>query len=368
MSLLANLARRAAESLADATEGREDRCAPGVLAEGTRRYGLHARTSLGLTLAVGDKSVWLGPNDAAAAYQVRGDLMVMLHDPACPEGTLGPTLHAIEAFALGRGLRPVWYLCGGGVRAALSELGYSSFHMGAEAVVDLRAFDLDSPALSYLRRAARHAAARGIRTEVTRPPLARAVLAEAAALNDRWLAAKGVAELRFSQGHPSAAYLNAFPLCVARDAAGRMVGFCNLLCAGRCPEVMVDLARADRGVAWSLAHAVWVESALWAQRQGFRRFNMGMAPLHGVGAGADATWVERVARRYAAAGEGPIGERGLAQFKGMYRPEWEARYLCWRGRWRLPWIFWQTTSLVLAMSQADRQRIAVGRRSLDAAD
>ncbi|MBL8991574.1 MAG: DUF2156 domain-containing protein, partial [Phycisphaerae bacterium] len=323
-----------------------------------------ARTSLGLTLAVGDKAVWLGPDDAAAVYQVRGDLMVLLHDPACAEGAMGATLNAIEAHAARRGLRPVWYLCGGGVRAALAGRGYRSFHMGAEAVVDLGAFDLEAPALAYLRRAARHARSRGIDVGVLEPPIPARVLAGAASLNDVWLASKGIGELRFSQGYPSAAYLGAFPLCVARDGCGRVVGFCNLLSAGACPEVMVDLARAQRGLAWSLAHAVWVAGALWARRAGYARFNMGMAPLMDVGAGAGATWVERLARRYASAGDGPIGERGLAQFKQMYRPNWEARYLCWRGAWRLPWVFWQTTSMVLAMSEADRRRIEAGRASL----
>lgn len=365
------------EAVADATEGREDLSSPAELAAALRCIAARARTSMALTLAVGDKASWRGPH-AAAAYQRRGNLMVILHDPACDEPETSATIEALQAAASACSLQPVFYLCTPGLRSRLVSRGYRSFNMGAEGIVDLVSLDTSVPSFAYLRRALRHAASGGIDIRVQEPPIDDRTLSQIAGVNDRWLAGKRIREFRFSQGFIDPVYLRSMPLCVAR-MSGRVVGFCNLLCphvplglarapepGTGCREVMVDLMRSDRGVSWSLAHAIWLTAMLWARDLGYERFNMGMAPLAGTGHGSDATCIERLARRFAEAGGGPI-DQGLHQFKSMYRPAWEPRYLCWRGRLRLPWVFWQTSSMVLAMSAADRQRISRARWAVESA-
>jgi phosphatidylglycerol lysyltransferase len=83
-----------------------------------------------------------------------------------------------------------------------------------------------------------------------------------------------------------------------------------------------------------------------AQSQGFRRFNLGMAPLAAVGATRRARPVERLAHQFFLHGEAWYNYQGLRRFKERFHPTWEPRYLAYRRPWdRLPAVA-ATTQLI----------------------
>src|SRR5207245_2303742 len=121
-------------------------------------------------------------------------------------------------------------------------------------------------------------------------------------VSDDWLADKHMVEKRFSIGRFDAAYLLRFPCAVARDEAGHIVGFANVLEGPRGEELSVDLMRysARREQAAGLRNVmdyIFLRLMLHGKEKGFSRFNLGMAPLASVGEERWARPFERLADR-----------------------------------------------------------------------
>jgi phosphatidylglycerol lysyltransferase len=85
---------------------------------------------------------------------------------------------------------------------------------------------------------------------------------------------------------------------------------------------------------------------LWGKAQGYRWFNLGMAPLAGLDAHRLApTWhkLGRLIHRY---GEDFYNFEGLRQYKEKFQPEWRPRYLAAPGRLALPRVLLDVTTLI----------------------
>ena len=67
------------------------------------------------------------------------------------------------------------------------------------------------------------------------------------------------------------------------------------------------------------------------QRLGFRRFDLGMAPLSGISEHAFAPHWHRLAHLLFEHGESLYNFRGVRSFKAKFAPVWEPRYLATTG-------------------------------------
>jgi len=83
-----------------------------------------------------------------------------------------------------------------------------------------------------------------------------------------------------------------------------------------------------------------------AKARGFRRFNLGMAPLAAVGTTRRARPVERIAHQFFLHGEAWYNYQGLRRFKARFHPAWEPRYLAYRRPWDWPFAVAATTQLI----------------------
>jgi phosphatidylglycerol lysyltransferase len=83
-----------------------------------------------------------------------------------------------------------------------------------------------------------------------------------------------------------------------------------------------------------------------AKARGFRRFNLGMAPLAAVGATRSARPMERLAHQFFLHGEAWYNYQGLRRFKERFHPTWEPRYLAYRRPWDWPFAVAATTQLI----------------------
>src|SRR5213075_1464095 len=112
-------------------------------------------------------------------------------------------------------------------------------------------------------------------------------------------------------------------------------------------ELTVDLMRsADSGAgAASPMEYLILQLMQDAKARGFRRFNLGMAPLAKVGATRRARPVERLAHQFFLHGEAWYNYRGLRGFKERFHPTWEPRYLAYRRPWDWPFAVAATTRL-----------------------
>jgi len=176
-----------------------------------------------------------------------------------------------------------------------------------------------------LRQTHRRASRDGAEFEIVPRANLDAILTDLRAISDAWLEEKRTGEKRFSLGYFDADYLRNFDCGVVR-CNGAIVAFANIW-RGAASELSVDLMRYGAGAPKSVIDFLLVECMLWGKAQGYRWFNLGMAPLSGLEEHALApTWhkVGRMVQRY---GEMFYHFEGLRKYKEKFQPVWRPRYL-----------------------------------------
>jgi phosphatidylglycerol lysyltransferase len=91
---------------------------------------------------------------------------------------------------------------------------------------------------------------------------------------------------------------------------------------------------------------LFIELMLWAKAQGYRRFNLGMAPLAGLERHPLAPAWHRVGNFVFRHGEHFYNFEGLRRYKAKFDPEWEPRYLVAPGGVALPRILVDVSVLI----------------------
>jgi phosphatidylglycerol lysyltransferase len=91
---------------------------------------------------------------------------------------------------------------------------------------------------------------------------------------------------------------------------------------------------------------LFVELLLWAKEQNYHYFNLGMAPLAGVGEARFARPQERLARLAFEYGNRFYNYKGLRSFKEKFHPQWRSHYLAYPVFTPLPALLLDTAALV----------------------
>jgi phosphatidylglycerol lysyltransferase len=275
---------------------------------------------------LGDKNLLFNKDRTACImFQTSGNSWVAMGDPIGP-AELGEELawDFLEDCD-GMAVSPVFYQVTPERLPLYVDLGLTLSKLGEEARVPLEAFSLEGAARADLRQAHRRACRDGATFEMVGRGAVAAILPELRAVSDAWLAAKNAAEKRFSLGFFEERYISHFDVGVVRHQ-GAVVAFANLWRGGS-TELSVDLMRYNDDAPKGVVDYMLIECMLWGKAQGFRWFNLGMAPLSGLEEHALApTWhkLGRIVQRY---GETFYNFEGLRKFKEKFDPVWRPRYL-----------------------------------------
>jgi phosphatidylglycerol lysyltransferase len=275
---------------------------------------------------LGDKNLMFNKDRTACImFQTSGNSWVVMGDPIGPpelgESLAWEFLEDCDSMAV----TPVFYQVTPERLSLYVDLGLNLSKLGEEARVPLESFSLEGPARADLRQAQRRAVRDGASFEMVSRNDVPAILPELRAVSDAWLAAKNTAEKRFSLGFFEERYVAHFDVGVVRHA-GAVVAFANLW-RGGLNELSVDLMRYNDSAPKGVVDYMLIECMLWGRAQGFRWFNLGMAPLSGLEEHALApTWhkLGRMVQRY---GETFYNFEGLRKFKQKFDPVWRPRYL-----------------------------------------
>lgn len=275
---------------------------------------------------LGDKNLLFNKERTACImFQSSGNSWVAMGDPIGP-AQLGEELawEFLEECD-GMAVSPVFYQVTPERLPLYVDLGLTLSKLGEEARVPLESFSLEGAARADLRQAQRRANRDGATFEIVRSDAVPAILPQMRAVSDAWLAAKNAVEKRFSLGFFDEQYLSHFDVGVVRHQ-GAVVAFANLWRGGS-TELSVDLMRYNDAAPKGVMDYMLIECMLWGKSQGFRWFNLGMAPLSGLEEHALApTWhkLGRIVQRY---GETFYNFEGLRKFKEKFDPVWRPRYL-----------------------------------------
>ncbi|MFT3810119.1 MAG: bifunctional lysylphosphatidylglycerol flippase/synthetase MprF [Micropepsaceae bacterium] len=241
---------------------------------------------------------------------------------------------------------PVFYEASQDLLPLYLDAGLSAHKLGEEAIVDLVGFTLAGGRMAGLRQGARAAERKGLIFSVVAADAVPALIAEMKAVSDAWLAKKKSGEKGFSLGRFDPAYLARYPAALVRDGDGRLLAFANLWPGADKAELSVDLMRHVPHPPQGLMDLLFSGVLLWGQAEGYRRFNLGMAPMSGLSQHRLAPLWQR-AGSYIFSRWGALYDfQGLRAYKQKFSPRWEARYLISPGGAPLARVLLNVTALV----------------------
>jgi phosphatidylglycerol lysyltransferase len=303
------------------------------------------RTQANLALLGDKRFIFSECGDAFIMYGVSGRSWVALGDPVGPEDAMSDLVWRFGELCDRHDDWPVFYEVGREHLHVYLDLGLTVMRLGEEARVPLEGFALEGHDRKWLRHVHRRLDTEGCSFEIVPREQVPALLPELKAVSDAWLAAKGTREKGFSLGLFSPEYVERFPAAVVRHD-GRVVAFANVWTAAGREELSVDLMRFLRDAPNGVMEYMFVKLMLWGRAQGYRWFNLGMAPLSGMQDHALAPLWMRLGALLYRHGENFYNFQGIRQYKDKFAPVWEPRYLASRGGLALPRIVTNVAALI----------------------
>ncbi|KRE88661.1 hypothetical protein ASG87_08765 [Frateuria sp. Soil773] len=296
---------------------------------------------------MGDKALLFDPDDRAfVMYDTEGRSWVAMGDPVgADEDARRELVWSFRELCERSGGWPVFYQVRPEDLDLYLEVGMNLLKIGEEARVPLAGFNLDGKSKKVLRNTVNKLNRDGLRLQIVPADGVPALLPRLKPVSDAWMAGKKVREKRFSLGAFRPDYLARTPMAVAW-LDDEPVAFANLLLNETREEASVDLMRHLPDAPAGIMDYLFVELMQWARGEGYRWFNLGMAPLSGLQNRRLAPLWMRFGALVFGRGERFYNFRGLHRYKDKFDPEWEPRYLAVPAGVALPVVLANVASLI----------------------
>ena len=292
---------------------------------------------------LGDKPLFFSESGRAfIMYGVEGRSWIAMGDPVGAEDEKQELLWKFRELCDLHAGWPVFYEIHRQNLHYYLDLGLTPLKIGESARVDLETFSLEGGSRKWMRKISRRVEAEGccFTIEPAEP-----ILPELRAISDSWLAEKKTREKGFSLGFFAEDYIRRFPVAVVRKES-RVVAFANIWPSGTKEELSVDLMRHLPEAPAGVMDYIFVSLIVWGQQQGYRWFNLGMAPLAGLENRFLGTMWSRVGALTYRLGENFYNFQGLRQYKDKFDPVWEPMYIASPGGLALPRILTNLAALI----------------------
>lgn len=303
------------------------------------------RTTANLALT-GDKMLLFSERgNAFLMYRIEGRSWITMGDPVGPPEEQRELAWHFKGLCEQRGAWPVFYQVSAESLPIYVDMGLTLSKLGEEARVPLPHFTLEGGSRKALRQMVRRVEREGVTFEIVPPEQVAPLLPELRRISDAWLAHHHTAEKRFSLGRFDERYLCRFPLALVRRGE-EIVAFANVWSCTAGEELSVDLMRYGEAAPHGVMEYLFVQLMLWGQGQGYRWFNLGMAPLSGLEKRKAAPLWNQLGALLYRHGEHFYNFQGLRQYKEKFDPVWEPRYLASPGGLALPGIVTNVGALI----------------------
>jgi phosphatidylglycerol lysyltransferase len=298
---------------------------------------------------LGDKSLLF--NDRGTAfimYGVEARSWVALGDPIGPETEMPELVWRFRELCDRYGGWTVFYQVDQARLPLYLDVGLALQKLGEEGRVSLEAFSLEGGTRKELRREKNRLEKEGWIFEVVPTEGVPALIPELKGISDGWLSQKNAREKGFSLGFFDARYLERFPAAVVRskDRRDQIVAFANVLLGADREEISVDLMRYTPEAPSNVMDYLFIHLMLWGKAEGYRWFNLGMAPLSGFEDRALAPLWSRIGAFVFRHGEHFYNFQGIRHYKEKFEPEWKPKYLASPGGLSLPVILKDIAALI----------------------
>lgn len=302
----------------------------------------NSSTSAGLGL-LGDKYIYYYEKEnrkvLAFTYQIVNNKIIVMGEPIGKRDYLEEGLNDFINKCQVLSLNPIFYEVGRDFTLILHDYGYDFMKFGENAFLDLEEFSLAGRKKSSLRNILNRFEKDGYEFKLVCPPYDEKTLDRLEIISDKWL--KGREEKGFTMGFFDRDYLNKSKLALVYNQNKEITAFTSLMPNYDENIMTIDLMRYDTEMnVNSMMDYLFLNLFIYAKDEGFKYFNLGMAPLANVGIYKSAYLSERIASfifRYA---DSLYPFKGLRNYKSKYATKWESRYTCFaKGNFIITSIF-----------------------------
>jgi len=302
------------------------------------------RTSANLALLGDKRFLFSASGRSFLMYAVKGRSWVTMGDPVGEPEEISELLWAFRELCDRHDGRMAFYEVHRDRLHAYAEMGLTMLKLGEEAHVPLEAFSLEGRARKELRHVIRQAERDGCRFEIVPASGVPALMPALQEISDAWLADKKAREKGFSLGRFDPGYLANFPMALVRSN-GRIEAFGNVW-AGAGQEYSVDLMRSRPDAPRATMDYMFTHLMLRGHEEGYRWFNLGMAPFSGLESGPLVPLWSRLGNLLFQHGEHFYNFQGIRQYKEKFLPEWEPIFLVVQPGLDLPRVLANITALI----------------------
>lgn len=295
---------------------------------------------------LGDKSLLFSESGRAfIMYGVEGRSWVAMGDPVGDDDEKPELIWKFREICDVHAGWPVFYEVQRESLHLYLDVGLTLLKIGEEARVPLDDFNLEGGSRKWMRKMLRRAEEEGCSFDLVPVDRVAEIVPELRAISDSWLADKKTREKGFSLGFFAEQYVARFPIAVVRRE-GHIVAFSNIWAGAKGEELSVDLMRQAADAPSGVMDYMFVNLMLWGAEQGYRFFNLGMAPLSGIENRSMAPLWSRAGALAYRFGENFYNFQGLRQYKEKFDPVWEPTYIASPGGLALPRILTNLAALV----------------------
>ena len=294
---------------------------------------------------LGDKQLIFEPDgESFIMFGRSGRSLISMGDPVGKEDSFGDCIWTFYNYCKEQHMETVFYEIKKEFLDYYLDIGLSFLKIGECARVDLSTFTLEGGKASKLRYSYNKFTKDGFTFEIVEKEKVPSVISELKEISDEWLKAKSTKEKGFSLGKFSEDYLSNFPVGVIKKD-NKIYAFSNLLETENKEEITLDLMRYRNEAPNGTMDFCFICLLLYGKSQGFKKFNLGMAPLSGIESNSASIWnkIENVIFTH---GEHFYNFKGLRAFKEKFNPEWEPRYIAYSGPFNLPRVLKDITLLI----------------------
>jgi phosphatidylglycerol lysyltransferase len=278
-------------------------------------------------------------------YAVKARNWVVFGDPVGPEEEWEELFWQFRGLCDRYGGRTVFYDVAEQHLPFYQSMGLSILKFGEQGRVPLAECTLEGCEFKSIRHTHNLLLKEGFSFQILSPEEVADLIHTFKRIPDDWLSSKRTKEMVFSLSCLHTDYLLWFPMAVVRK--GEVVyAFAKVLSGAKKEEISVDFIQFSHQAPAGIMDYLYVELMLWGKSQGYRWFNLGIAPLAGFEGGAFAPLWERTSTFIFPLGEYSNNFQTIRKYKEKFNPEWESRYIVAPGGLVFPKILLDVAMLV----------------------
>ena len=308
---------------------------------------INSKDTRGYLALLGDKYLsWSDDRSAFIMFDVAPKFWIAMGDPIGNQTAFDDLIWSFREQADKNGSKVVFYQASEAFLPYYLDLGLTFYKLGEEAKVNLSTFTLQGKKRDSQRGVRNRFSKQGFTFEILTGNKVERALPELRQISDHWVMGKNTHEKGFSLGFFDETYLRRTDVAVVRDHEGKIVAFANIWQTANKEELSIDLMRYDTSIPGGVMEFLFVELMLWGQKQDYRWFSLGMAPLSGLERRPLAPLWHKIGTIIFDRGDEFYNFEGLYHYKAKFDPAWEPRYLAAPTGFSVPIILMTITRLI----------------------